>query len=440
MAGQANKAVIALEHSRRNTISKRKTATQPVSPDAALSQEDILLSQGTVIVQIATNFVGSFAMLSRKVGPKILRSISFDHTHGGTEFPGRMGNSGALHFSKDGLMNDYQKARRKRGAKQKEKLKEYVARAINISSDFIGKVVGDVLEKAKIPRDADVLIVAPPGLAILPVSLARSAPISLPLSRKYKLRFSDSLTSAVSALNTSIRYRNASPELSLVGSNSSLAPTFAGVESAFIEAFFAQKEAETYPADNGSASPSKMPSRGGYWHIANHAAWNFKNPEKSGILLRKNTNISIDDVLDLVPERPPRLVFLSACETAMVNIKKDLDRFVSFPAAFLAAGAGGIIASHWPVSDAASALLAIRFYEEHIINGQQPNDALSEAKLWLSSTTAGSMMDYLVTKSGRDPKLLYATGDILALLSASNPGSKPFSQEYYWGGFQLFGT
>jgi CHAT domain-containing protein len=73
----------------------------------------------------------------------------------------------------------------------------------------------------------------------------------------------------------------------------------------------------------------------------------------------------------------PWLVNLSACETGILDMTRS-ERAVSFATAFLASGADHVVATLWPVSDAAAAAFNSVFYE-HLGQGADPADASQAA-------------------------------------------------------------
>ena len=84
---------------------------------------------------------------------------------------------------------------------------------------------------------------------------------------------------------------------------------------------------------------------------------------------------------DLGRDRPPgptgALVVLSACESGSHGRRAEP---VGIGWAFLAAGAAGVLVSHWPVDDAATATLMSALYE-HLSAGEPPDSALRLAQL-----------------------------------------------------------
>jgi tetratricopeptide (TPR) repeat protein len=122
-------------------------------------------------------------------------------------------------------------------------------------------------------------------------------------------------------------------------------------------------------------------------HIAAHGGYNLANPLYSAISLAPhgtegNTEandgrLEVHEIfgLDL---RSTDLVVLSACETQAGQIS-DGDELVGMTRAFFSAGAPSVIASLWPVDDAATKDLMVAFYQ-HWRTGMGKAEALQAAQ------------------------------------------------------------
>lgn len=133
-------------------------------------------------------------------------------------------------------------------------------------------------------------------------------------------------------------------------------------------------------------------SKATHLHLACHAQGSLFDQNDAGV--------------DLADRRVPpgelsglglrtRLVAVSACESAVPDIRNLPDEVSSIGTALLAAGSACAFASLWPVLDFTAALLMIRAYEEMRDGGRRPPEALRQAQLWLRSLTEEQAQEYL---------------------------------------------
>ena len=144
-------------------------------------------------------------------------------------------------------------------------------------------------------------------------------------------------------------------------------------------------------------------------HVASHGAQNSQNPLFSRVIVGQSdkgigTNdgrLETHEILGLHTKSP--LVFLSGCETALPAAGQspfaEGSEESSLAQAFLAAGAGSVVATLWRVNDAGAVEMAESFYR-HLGAGLQPEDALASAQreairtkrdfTWAAYTTSGS--------------------------------------------------
>jgi CHAT domain-containing protein/Flp pilus assembly protein TadD len=135
-----------------------------------------------------------------------------------------------------------------------------------------------------------------------------------------------------------------------------------------------------------------------------------------------------------------QLVTLSACQTGVGKLSLG-EGYLGFTHALIGSGAKSLLVSNWQVSDAATTLLMMRFYENWL--GRRPGvspmtkaEALLEAKHWLASLSRTEAEARL----GQLPE--NARG--LKLEPSPNPGpvkmdDRPFAHPYYWSSFVLVG-
>jgi CHAT domain-containing protein len=165
------------------------------------------------------------------------------------------------------------------------------------------------------------------------------------------------------------------------------------------------------------------------------------------------------------------LVVLSACDTGLTELR-SYDETVGMPAVFMSLGAGGVLATLWPIDDRATALLISRFYELHLGPSQlSPPAALRRAVSWLRKGTNGEFIAYLdkavrrghlqgslaetLQNSLRRSAVSDARNAHVQMLAQRSQGSstttvsaassqtqlrdRPFSHPYYWGAFTYTG-
>ena len=100
-----------------------------------------------------------------------------------------------------------------------------------------------------------------------------------------------------------------------------------------------------------------------YAHLDVHGHADTNEPLKSCLVLAGERELSIRDLLSEPQPLPARLCVLAACSTAVTSGRQGVDEVVSWPAALMRAGVGQVMASSWPVWDAATVPLMRGFYE-----------------------------------------------------------------------------
>jgi CHAT domain-containing protein len=110
------------------------------------------------------------------------------------------------------------------------------------------------------------------------------------------------------------------------------------------------------------------------------------------------------DLMTLHVPRPPRLVVLSACQTAVHEFQNTPDEVIGLPAGFMRSGVPGVLACLWNVDDLSTALLMARFYELHLQGDPEgplpPVRALRLAQRWLRDIKAGELLPVFPRAAG----------------------------------------
>lgn len=146
-------------------------------------------------------------------------------------------------------------------------------------------------------------------------------------------------------------------------------------------------------------------------HLATHGLFS-SNPEKNFIITGDGKSISVNELSALLrePQRDLELLVLSACETAT----GDERAILGLAGTAVRSGARSTLATLWAVSDASTAQMMGRFYQELKKPGETKLDALRTAQL--------SLLESLKTKP---------TFDGLKGLPA---------HPYYWAPYVLVGN
>lgn len=176
-----------------------------------------------------------------------------------------------------------------------------------------------------------------------------------------------------------------------------------------------------------------------FLHLATHARFDLNRPLQSCVILGGGECLTIESLLPVLRARSPGLIVLSACETAVTRVASTPDESLGFPAAFLHAGTRSVLATLWPVDDAASAFLIGRFYRELASGMKKPARALRDAQRWLRTATAAELMALL-----RELRELPPPEGPLAAAMRSDfrkypPDSCPYAAPWYWAAFTLSG-
>jgi hypothetical protein len=188
-----------------------------------------------------------------------------------------------------------------------------------------------------------------------------------------------------------------------------------------------------------------------YLHLATHGLLDTQLPLRSALILAQ------DDLPDplaqvlagkraydgrLTAEQILRtwklnadLVTLSACQTGLGKYQLG-EGYLGFSQALFVAGGRSVVLSQWQVSDAATALLMSRFYQN--VLGKRPGldkpmpkaEALREAKEWLRGLSSAE-----VEKGLAD----LARGEPIEKPPALGSGVRPYGHPYYWAAFILIG-
>ncbi|MEL7310033.1 MAG: CHAT domain-containing protein [Pseudomonadota bacterium] len=116
-------------------------------------------------------------------------------------------------------------------------------------------------------------------------------------------------------------------------------------------------------------------------HISAHASPASEAPDHANVQFGTDESslLRVAQIYGFAPSAK-RLAFLSACETSVGELIPG-DGIHGLVRAALYNGAENVIATHWRVSDRASAVLVGRFYEAYALNAENAAEALREMQL-----------------------------------------------------------
>jgi len=157
---------------------------------------------------------------------------------------------------------------------------------------------------------------------------------------------------------------------------------FAEAEVKFVSKDFPFKTVLTGKKASESVMKERDLTDAGVIHIAAHGRYFANQPLKSALFLaedhKNDGNLETIEIFSL--SLNPRLIVLSACQSGIGKVEGG-DEIQSLNRAFIYAGAGGVVASLWSVSDRSTFELMKYFYSG--LKLKSPAEALQEAQVKL---------------------------------------------------------
>jgi len=225
---------------------------------------------------------------------------------------------------------------------------------------------------------------------------------------------------------------------------------FAQMEVEEVSKIFTGRVQSVYESDATLEYLVEKLALASYLHFACHAEFDHLEPLNSGLILSDGERLTLKDLLEhLKLHEPTRLAVLSACKTAITDFSKLPEEAIGLPAAFLQAGALGVIGTLWPVDDLSTVLLMMRFYQYYLKSDLaadeasiSPSEALRKAQLWLRDATNRELREYVKRLLSEQETQLAATNADKAYkrLTLEDDDSHPYAHPYYWAGFTFHGA
>lgn len=179
-------------------------------------------------------------------------------------------------------------------------------------------------------------------------------------------------------------------------------------------------------------------------HLACHAGGGLFDPEDAAVELSDGRLSALE--MTAVGQLYSRLVVISACQTAIPEITAAPGEVFASSTVVLIAGSACAIASMWAVDDTATAILMTRLYEEMIVNGMRPPEALRRAQLWLRDMTEERETAFLDEHPALNAEVRRRTevGNPPGRRGPDTPagtgGNRPFSHPVNWAPFIAVGA
>src|SRR5258708_2256903 len=185
---------------------------------------------------------------------------------------------------------------------------------------------------------------------------------------------------------------------------------------------------------------------------------------QSRLLLANGETLTLGDMLGGATDlRGLRLLILSACQTAILDLRGARDEVRSLAAGMLGAGAEAVLGALWSVDDKATYLLMVRFAQEWFptMDREAPGGALARAQRWLRGATNRELRQWeaertppasappaeraeageLIAVRGRGNR--YGVGEaaerITAVAELAVADARPYRDPIYWSAFQIAG-
>lgn len=311
-----------------------------------------------------------------------------------------------------------------------------------------GEPLVELLESCGIEPGARLEILPSGVVGILPLAAATASDGSTLLDR-YELSLSPSLRVLAAAKARRVARANGeSLAFCSYGRGHGSDPhlEFLGFEADAVTSRFEGRSVERISGSEATkANCLRVLETQSVWHFAAHAVFQDSRPDQSAIKLADRELLTVAELIEARQLARPSLVVLSACETGLYDQEELPNEFIGLPAAFLQAGAGGVVATLWPVHDFLSALVLSKFYELYREGRLPSRTALRGAQRWLRSASTAELSE-TVERWVDEGRVTADDGTRMAKKIAARdrdlyraPGP-PFADPESWGGFVHYGA
>jgi CHAT domain-containing protein/tetratricopeptide (TPR) repeat protein len=227
------------------------------------------------------------------------------------------------------------------------------------------------------------------------------------------------------------------------GSHKTLAPLPAAeVESEIVARLFGRNTRLAGTDATAAALKAALQQPHSAFHFSGHGYYEFSHPIASALCLQGEDRLSVEEILSL-DLRAYRLVYLSACETAVSGDETITSEYVGLTSAFARSRVAYIVSTLWSVESLGSTLFSLYFYQE-LERGHPEPVAFANAQQWLKTVTRDRLGDWYrqqIERFENDPSFPRSLLRNFKSWSSSIATMKetPFADPYYWSAFILCG-
>lgn len=297
-------------------------------------------------------------------------------------------------------------------------------------------VFREAITRAGVAPGGRVLVLPDGAASMLPIGLLRDSRTGRTLAEDYELVYAPSLDSYDRSTRHAAERRPMTLTVIDPGETITGLASTAG-EIAMVRSHF---PGARHPLTSNKTEILHALGQASYWHFATHGSFDSAAPRQSWVMVGKDAFVTLGDLYAAAePLGKPRLVVLSACETGLFDAERDPNEFIGLPTGFLQAGAAGVIASLWQVSDSATTLLMAKLYDLHMQGGLAPPAALQKAQIWLKQADRATLSAYVIAQQRSGKLTRDQAGGLLGAI-AQTAGERPFADPVYWGAFVYYGA
>lgn len=168
--------------------------------------------------------------------------------------------------------------------------------------------------------------------------------------------------------------------------------------------------------------------------FAGYNKWVKNQTESEGC----GNGILTADEISRMDLRNTDLVVLSACQSGIVGTQNNTTR--GLISAFAVAGAKWIVCHMWNANDFATPILMNAFYDAYLNKCLAVPEALQYAKNFLRNVTVAELRRAGWFNIPDDSRIAQETKNYIASMNSASDKRRPFTDEYYWGGFTVHRT